>query len=231
MRSVLDPSTLATIPLFQGLEPAQLARLQELLHRTTFPGGSTIMATEQLGEVVYVILMGTVKVQVEQADGREVILAICGAGEVVGELSLLDNTGRSATVVTLEESTLLWMDRTRFQECLDTMPTLARNLLGILARRLRLRSAQIQALATQDLYGRVAHQLLAFAEAYGQPTPQGAVVIPLRLTQSDLAGLIGASRSRVNQVLGFYKERHYISIDQSGHITVHNLAALAQRCQ
>ena len=82
------------------------------------------------------------------------------------------------------------------------MPRLAYNLLGILARRLRLASSQIRALASPDLSGRVARQVLAFGEADGERAADGSIVIPLQLKQSDLAGLVGASRARVNQVLG-----------------------------
>jgi CRP/FNR family cyclic AMP-dependent transcriptional regulator len=231
MPGTFDPSSLATIPLFDGLTSEELIRLNRLLHRTTLPAGRPLMTADQPGEVAYIILSGTVKVHVEQANGADVILGIRGPGEILGELSLLDNASRSATVVTLEEARLLWIDRLAFQECLKTMPSLAYNLLGILARRLRLATVQIQVLATQDLYGRVAYQLLAFADAYGETRPNGDVLIRLALKQSDLASLVGASRARVNQVLGFYKQRSYISVDQDTHITVHNRAALDQRCQ
>jgi CRP/FNR family cyclic AMP-dependent transcriptional regulator len=160
-----------------------------------------------------------------------VILAILGGGQLVGELSLIEQQARSATVVTLEESTLLWIDRVAWQQCLETMPALTLNLVRLLARRLRLANAQIQALATQDVFGRVARQLLAFAAEYGQPNTNGETVIPLRLTQSDLASLVGASRVRVNQVLSFYQQRHVITIHPNYHITVLNVQALAQRCQ
>jgi CRP/FNR family cyclic AMP-dependent transcriptional regulator len=198
--------------------------------------GTTLMMVDQPGDVVYIILTGTVKIHVEQTDGSAVILAILGPGTVVGEMSIIESlgsgeVGRSATVVTLEESTLGWIDRTAFRSCLETMPMLALNLLRILARRLRLANAQIQSLAAQDVFGRVARQLLAFAQEYGQTTPEGTVLIPLRLTQSDLASLVGASRVRVNQVLVHYQQRAYISIAQNFHITIHNAAALAQRCQ
>ncbi len=189
------------------------------------------MTAEQPGEVAYIILTGTVKVYVEQADGSDAILAILGRGELVGELSLIDTPSRSATVETLEESTLVWIDKMTFQELLQRMPMLTYNLVRILARRLRLANAQIQALATQDVFGRVARQLLAFAEAYGQLNTNGATVIPLRLTQSDLASLVGASRVRVNQVLSLYQQRHFITVHPNHHITVLNVQALAQRCQ
>jgi len=231
MAAVSDPGTLGELPLFRGLPLEQLAQLNHLLRRKTFPAGAEIITAEQPGEVGYIIVSGTVKIHVEQAEGSDVILAILGAGEIVGEMSLVERMGHSATVVTLEDAMLLWMDRTAFEECLRTMPGMTYNLVRVLARRLRLADAHIQSLAALDVFGRVARQLLAFAQEYGVPAPNGAILIPLRLTQSDLASLVGASRVRVNQVLGFYKQQSYISIDQVAYITVLNQAALAQRCQ
>jgi CRP/FNR family cyclic AMP-dependent transcriptional regulator len=226
-----DTAELAGTPLFSGLTSAQLAMLQEHMHVKTFPASTTVVLAEQPGEVVFVILRGTVKIQVDQADGTEVTLALLGAGETVGEMSAMDNLGRSANVVTIEESTLMWLGRTVFSECLQTMPRLTYNLARILAGRLRVANAQIQALATQDVYGRVARQMLALAQEYGKDNPDGGILIPLRLTQSDLASLVGASRVRVNQALMLYKERGYISMDTANRIIVRNWSALAQRCQ
>ncbi len=226
-----DFQLLGELPLFQGLPPDQLQQVSSLLRRKAFPAGSDIITADQPGEVAYIILSGTVKIHVEQADGGDVLLAILGAGEIVGEMSLLEHMGRSASVVTLEESTLLWMDRTAFEESLQRMPTMTANLVRILSRRLRLANAQIQSLATLDVFGRVARQLLAFAHEYGQPVEQDAVRIPLHLTQTDLAALVGASRVRVNQVLVFYRQQNYISMDQNARITILNQAALLQRCK
>ena len=207
-----------------------MAKLNDYMRSTTFPAGTNIITVEQPGEVTYVVLEGTLKIHVEQADGSDVILAILGAGEVVGEMSMVDHLGRSANVVTMEPSRLCWLDRATFWECMATMPTMNYNLVFLMSRRLRLANAQIQSLATLDVFGRVARQLLAFAHEYGSATGQGDVVIPMHLTQSDLAAMIGATRVRVNQVLVDFKERKYISVDQNYRITVHNQDALAQRC-
>jgi CRP/FNR family transcriptional regulator, cyclic AMP receptor protein len=169
-------------------------------------------------------------VHVEQADGRNVILGIYGPGELVGEMSLMDRCECCATVVTLEQSTLCWIDHVAFETCLRTMPILTYNLSRHFSRRLRFASAHIQALATLDIFGRVARQLLAFAQKYGEVTSSGTVLIPLRLTQGDLADIIGASRMRVNRVLCFYKEQQYLSMCTDGRITIHHPEALAQRC-
>lgn len=230
MTVATDTLALGQLPLFNGLAAAQLEFINSHLRRKTFPAGTDIITAEQPGELAYIILSGTVKIHIEQADGSTVILAILGAGEIVGEMSLLEKIDRSATVVTLEDSTLVWMDRDTFSECLHAIPVLTTNLVRIVSRRLRLANAQIQSLATLDVFGRVARQLLAFAQEYGQRTPAGTL-IPLRLTQTDLAGLVGASRVRVNQVLVFYRQQSYITIDHNYHITLLNTPALQQRCR
>src|SRR5262245_16463431 len=149
------------IPLFRNLTADHLRELGSLIHRKSFSANTTLMTAEQAGEVVYLILSGTVKVHIEQADGGDVIVAILGPGEIIGEMSALGQAIRSASVVTIESTTLLWMDRTNFQRCLITMPMLAYNLACILATRLRLANEKIQTLATQSVESRVARQILA----------------------------------------------------------------------
>lgn len=231
MPVVADSGLFGEIALFRGLTPAEQSRLTPSLHRRTFPAGATFITAEQPGEAVYVIAEGAVKVSIDDADGNEVTLTILAAGEIVGEMSLLDSTSRSANVVTLEETTVYWIDRASSGEILRTMPEVHFNLSWLLCARPRLANARIQSLALQDVEGRVARQLLAFAEIYGKETTDGKTLIPFRLTQSDLASLIGATRVRVNQVMSAYKQRHYISVDQHYRITIHNCEALGRRCK
>ncbi|MCB0196144.1 MAG: Crp/Fnr family transcriptional regulator [Anaerolineae bacterium] len=227
---MLELDDLRTIPLFQDLNAEQLRWLGDHLRIQEFPAGCNIALAEQPGEIVYIIVKGTLKTYVQQTDGTEVILAILGPGDTVGEISLLDRAGRSANVVTMEKATLLWMDQATFWKCLQTMPAVTYKLAQILCGRLRLGNEQIKALAGLDIYGRVARQLLAMAEQYGQPTANGATLIPIRLTQSDIAGLIGASRESVNQVMVIFKKEKYISVDKKFRIAIHNEAALRQSC-
>jgi CRP/FNR family cyclic AMP-dependent transcriptional regulator len=223
-------SSLSRIALFRNLTEPQLKQLSEVLHSKTQPAGTTLMTVEQPGEVVYFILSGTVKVHVEQYDGRDVIISILGPGESVGEMSLLDQVGRSATVVTIEESEMLWLDRSSFRRFLYEMPLLAYNLACVLSARLRLANEQIQALAAREAENRIARHILAFAQRYGQQLPNGDLYIPIRLTQSDIAALTGASREHTNKILVSYKERGYISADRRHYLTIHNQQALAKRC-
>lgn len=231
MPAVEDSRFLGKLELFQGLTPDQLAELNGLLRSSAVQTGTHFITADQPGEVVYVILEGTVKIYVTQADGREVILAFLGPGDTVGEMSLVDSSGRSANVVTTEPSRLLWMDRASFQGALRTLSPLANNLVRLLANRLRFANEQIQALCTLDVPGRVARQILAMADRYGSQQAGGEVRIPLRLTQSDLAELVGASRERVNQVIVEFKQKGYISVDPDHRIRVRDRQKLARYCR
>ena len=220
---------LADIQLFAGLTPTELDWIARRAHRRVFEAGRNVMTIEQPGEAVYIILHGTVKIHIEQGD-REVILSILGAGDLLGEMSLIDSVGRSASAVTLESSLMLWMDKVTFNYILDNFPAVARNLVKILSSRVRLSDQLIQALATLDVNGRVARQLLAFAEKYGYPK-DGATQIRIVLTQSDIADLVGASRKRVNQTMVLLKERGLIDTDTDGRIAIKDGEGLARYCR
>jgi CRP/FNR family cyclic AMP-dependent transcriptional regulator len=225
-----DPDALARVPLFGGLPRSELSRLSEHLHESRFPAGTNVLIAEQPGEAVYVIVAGSVKVHAIRSDGTEVVLAVLGAGEVLGEMSVADSLGRSASVVTLEDSTLLWMDRRTFRASVASSTALSRNLAEVLSKRVRLANARLISLASLDVPGRVASQLLSLAHEYGQQTPTGTR-IPMRLTQTDLAALTGASRVSVNQALGQFRKRGAISIAKDGRISVHDEDALARRAR
>ena len=234
MPAIPDPTYLRQVPLFRGLELPDLAVLNGLMRRQVFPPGMRIVTASQLDDTTYVVRQGTVKVQVEQADGAEVIVSILGPGEVIDASSVGDRFGEGCSIVSLEETTLFWIDRQAFERCLASMPTLTTNLARLLSRRLRLANERIEALAALDVRGRIARHLLLLAREYGVPAngtsangvSDGAVRIPIRLTQGDLASLVGASRVRVNQALGDLRKREIISLDQAHHVLVRDLDAL-----
>jgi CRP/FNR family transcriptional regulator, cyclic AMP receptor protein len=219
---------LADIELFKGLTATQLEWVAQRAHRRVFEAGRNVLTIEQPGEAVYIILHGTVKIHIEQGE-RDVIISILGAGDLLGEMSLIDSVGRSASAVTLEDSLMLWMDKVTFSYLLDNFTPVARNLVRILSSRVRLSDQLIQALATLDVNGRVARQLLAFAEKYGGEK-DGATQIRIVLTQSDIADLVGASRKRVNQAMVLFKEQGLIDTDAEGRIAIKNGDALARYC-
>jgi CRP/FNR family cyclic AMP-dependent transcriptional regulator len=226
-----ESSILSEVALFRGLPAEQLSKIETRLHRRTFPAGSNVITAEEPGETVYVVLEGSVKAYVIRPDGIEVVLAALGRGELIGEMSLADSLGRSASVMTLEETSFLVLDRETFRASVEELPTMALNLADVLSRRLRLANAHLRSVAAMDVPGRVAAQLLALTREYGEPSPRGGTLIPLPLTQSDLAGLVGASRVRVNQAIGFFKKRRYLSVGTDLRIIVHDADALARRAR
>src|SRR5512138_784619 len=126
MRTMIDTTgrkddtrnLLVDIDLFAGLTPTQLDWVAQRAHRRVFEAGRNVMTIDQPGEAVYIILHGTVKIHIEQGE-RDVILSILGAGDLLGEMSLIDSIGRSASAVTLENSLMLWMDKVTFNYILD----------------------------------------------------------------------------------------------------------------
>ena len=219
MGNANQPAFIDQIRLFSGTNPQQSAWISNRLHPHTFPENADLMIAGTPGEAVYFILSGTVKIYVPQLDGREVTVNLMGPGDTVGELSVIDNSGRSASVITLEDTRVVWMSRADFMEAIRTIPAVTENLLRILSTRLRSTTDNIQAYASLDIPGRIARQILVIASRYGQETPEGTY-IPLRLTQNDIAELVGASRKRVNQIVVMFKREGVISVDASWHITV-----------
>ena len=222
---------LTTIPLFQGLSSNDLDWIARRSHRRVFPAGTSVLVADQPGEAVYIILHGTVKIFIDQADKKLVVLSIIGAGDTLGEISLLDSAGHSASAVTLEDSLMLWMDKASFHQMLDEFPRVCRNLVNIMGTRLRMNNELIQALATMDAYGRVARQLLAFVDRYDPGGDYKSVLIPITLTQSDIADLVGASRKRVNQVMIFFRDQGLISVNAAGKTTILDRAGLSKFCR
>ncbi|HPH95924.1 MAG TPA: Crp/Fnr family transcriptional regulator [Anaerolineaceae bacterium] len=216
------------IPMFAGLNEKQQSWLADRLNYATYPAGVDIITAGDQGERVYIIHKGTVKVFMPQVDGSEVTVVILGPGDTVGELSLLDDDERSASVGTLEETQVFWMTRDHLEEAMQFMPVLARNLLRILSKRLRFSTSNIQSLACLDVNGRVAQQLLVFAERYGKKAANGDIYIAIRLPQNDIAELVGASRKRVNQTMVSLKRDGCISIDNEYHITIHDRRTLEE---
>jgi CRP/FNR family transcriptional regulator, cyclic AMP receptor protein len=227
--AIRDPTYLRKVALFRDMALPQLAVLNGLMRGQVLPVGARILGTEQFDDTVYVIQTGMVKVVVEQADGTELILAILGPGDVIGALTIGDCLGGARSIVSLDETSLFWIDREAFERCLQTMPALSANLSTVLARRVRMANERIEALAGMDVRRRIVRHLLLLAREYGQPIEQGTngyIRIPLRLTQGDLARLVGASRVRVNHALSELRRRQFAEMHEDHHIWIHDLAAL-----
>lgn len=224
-----DRAVLAEAPLLGALGADDRERLTAALRALDVPPGGMVMTVAQPGEVVMIVLAGTLQVQVEQADGSLVILAFLDPGDCVGEMGPLEGAERSATVLALEPSRLAWLPREAFLAHLGAMPGLAAGLAAVLARRLRQANERIQALATLDVGARLARQLGALATEHGEPVEgRGRRILP-RLSQSALADLIGASREQVNRSLGGLRRAGIVRVEADHRIVVLDPERLARR--
>jgi len=217
-------------PLFAHLSAEDFQQVEAAVRTKRVTAGKPLMDANQPGSMVYFILEGSVKVFDEDSEGRLVVLALLGPSEIVGEMSVLDSGLRSASVVVQEPSLVGWVDSATFNHWRSRMPSLSLALTELLARRLRLANAQIRALSTLDVSGRVARLLLTFADEYGEAQPDGSTMIALRLTQTDLAGLTGSTRVRVNQTLSGWRRSGYIDLHSDHRIEIKDRKPLRRLC-
>ena len=186
---MLIPSTSA---LIAALPQAGLRRLAALGRTRTFAKNTVIINEGEVGDTVYIVLAGHVRVYHGTEDGREVVLDVLGPGEIIGEM-VLDGSPRSASVMTVEFCTMAFMSAGALRENLRSDPDIALLIIAELMSRLRRRSQSVKQLALADVYQRLAALL---SEVGG---PERPVVIE-GLTQQDLADRIGASRDTVNRI-------------------------------
>ncbi len=210
-----ETDSLRNVPLFAGLDDDALAALAGRLRRRRLPAGTPVVYKGDPSGALHIIASGRVKVHQATLRGDEVILSILGPGDCFGEMSLLDGEPRSADISTLEAAELLLLDGDALRETLAAHPAVAWTLLQILSKRVRDGNAEREMLMTRDVPGRVAGCLLRLAETSGRPQPDGSVRLDLRLTQSDLAALIGATRERVSRALSAFRASGLIAWDKT----------------
>lgn len=172
-----------------------------------FPKYSIVLTEGDESDFICVILEGLVKVYASDENGKEVILNIQGPGEYFGELALIDKVPRSASVMTIKPSRLVFVSRSDFEACLTENPALALKLIRALTKRVRSLTEIVKNLALQDVYGRITRILPKLAEE-----KDGLLVIDQRLTHQDIANMVGASREMVSRILKDLNTGGYIQI-------------------
>ena len=218
---------LRRVPFLAILPDTEIAWLAERVRARQYRAGTTIFHRDDPGSTLHIINSGLVKLVLASPEGREVTVGILDAGDFFGELALLDGGARSASAVALEAVETLTLDREPFIAMLERHPQVGTALLGVLGDRLRRTDELIQDILFLDLPGRLAKQLLALADERGVNTPQG-IRIDLRLSQSELAAIIGATRESVNRCLNAYADRGILALDRDT-ITLRALDLLRAR--
>jgi CRP/FNR family cyclic AMP-dependent transcriptional regulator len=203
---VVSTLLIRNVPLFSLLPNTQLVLLTQVLLRKPYPKNSTVVAAGDPADALYVVISGRLKVMMSDKEGREVILAILSQGDFFGEMGLIDQAPRSATVVTIEPCELLTITQADFTKCLQKNFELTMNVILGLVKRLREADKKIGSLALMDVCGRVARLLMEMAE-----TIDGQKVVT-KLPKQQIAKMVGATREMVSRVM---KE-----METGGHIEV-----------
>ena len=196
---------LAKVELFAELNADELSAVASVAGTRTVAKDTVIFHGGDVADAVYVIASGKVKVVTTSTDGKEFILTVLGAGQVFGEMALVEEAPRSASVVTLTAAELLAIKREDFHHLLNTSPGISRSLLAILSRRLRRANSKMESLAYMDVAGRLARYLLDLARDHGQKMGKGWIVVR-RPTHSDIAHSIGTSRETVSRLINEFEE-------------------------
>ncbi|HEY6099582.1 MAG TPA: Crp/Fnr family transcriptional regulator [Anaeromyxobacter sp.] len=201
---------LRNVSIFADLDPAAVSALERLTEPKDFPSGAVVVSQEDRGDALFVLVSGKVKVVLYGDSGREIILSIFKSpGDFFGEMSLLDNEPRSATVIADAPSRLLVLSRRDFQAHIESHPRTALRVLQEVSRRLRRADAVIGNLALLDVYGRLAGKLREMAATDGEET-EGGVLVRQRPTQADIAAMIGTSRETVSRALSEFARRGWL---------------------
>jgi CRP/FNR family cyclic AMP-dependent transcriptional regulator len=197
------------VPLFEGISPAERATLSKAAQLRTYRRGDVIVRQGQPGESFFVIVRGRVAVTILSPEGREVVLNSLGEGDHFGEMALLDEEPRSATVVAQERSELAILSRDVFLDLLKSNFVLTRGLLCTFSRRLRRANATIEGLAALDVKSRLARYFRELAATRGRKAGGGWAVV-VRPSQREIADTIGSSRETVSRTMSQMTEQQLI---------------------
>jgi CRP/FNR family cyclic AMP-dependent transcriptional regulator len=199
-------TVLEGIPLFSGLGQEELEQVERQAVRKRYRANTVFIEQGDDANNLYFLIQGRVKILIAGDDGKEIILGEKGPGSYVGELALLGEGKRTASVQTLEDSQFLVLSRQSFESLLRTRPDIALSLLHDLAKKVRSLSDDLSDFALLDVYGRMTKLLRNAA------IEEGARLITPPLTHQDIADRIGASREMVSKILKDLRAGGYVDV-------------------
>ena len=212
-------AALKSFHMFQNLSDERLEPVARCAILRSVERGVMVLHAGDRTDNIYFVLSGNLKVLVSDEDGREVILTMIGPGEVFGEMGVLDEDVRSATVLAVSSANLVVMSKGDFKRVMLDNAEVALQITRNLVQRLRQADRKIESLALLDVYGRVARLLLDMAEDVG-----GQKVVTRKISKQDIAKMIGASREMVSRVMKDLNA-HGLIEETGGKVILHEHAA------
>jgi CRP-like cAMP-binding protein len=215
--------------LFTAMRPEDLNGILSLISERSVRRGQTIFQKGDIASSMMAVLKGSVRISTSSPDGKEVTLNTIRAGEVFGEIAMLDGRPRSADATAAEDCDLAVIDRRHFLPFLLSNQDLLLRMLAVLCQRVRETSRALEDLAMLDLPGRLARLLLRLADDHGSPAPDG-IRIEFKLSQRDIGTRVASTRESVNKQLQVWRDAGWLSLNQ-GYITLRRTEPLRRLCQ
>jgi CRP/FNR family transcriptional regulator, cyclic AMP receptor protein len=201
----------------------EMARLMGIVEELELPRHHVIFAPGMPSEAVYFIEKGRVRLTRLSPDGRTVILALLGPGDLIGEAAW-ESAEHDTYGETLEDTKLFQISKDSFENLIRQNPEFGLRLIQVIGFRLKQAQARIEDLVFRQVPSRVARLLVSLAEHHGKVTPHG-IRVEFPLTHQEIADMVGSSRVTVTQVLNRFRTSHWIGIE-SKRVTIHDLEAL-----
>ena len=222
-----DEDVLRGVPLLARLPHQDRQALTSQGQVRSYPAGTAIVEEDDPGDSLHIIIEGSVRITTLSPDGQEATLALLERGECFGELSLLDGRPRSASAIASKATKTLVVTREHFIQWLFERPQAALTLLETMSLRLRRTDAAISDLVFLDLPQRLARRLLDLATSplAMQVTTPPVLEVRLRMTQEELASMLGVSRESINKELNLLARRGWIGLGR-GSVTLKDMNAL-----
>jgi CRP/FNR family transcriptional regulator, cyclic AMP receptor protein len=201
-------SVLRKHPIFADLESEALDQLCRYAKHTSVKRGATIFSKGDPGDSLLAIVSGTVKISISSSEGRNAILNLIGAGELVGEIAVLAGQGRTADATANTDCEIFAINRRDFLPFVRSQPALAMKFIELLCARLRRTSEQVERLILKDLPGRLACALLGLT-AQRKLDPARRIAI----TQQEIGEMVGMGRESINKQLGAWAARKWVRLE------------------
>ena len=201
---------LSTVGIFSNLSEQELQEINDFAKLRKYPKGSMIILEEEYGDIVFIIMKGTIKITRVNDEGKEVILSLLGISEIFGEMSIIDGESRSANALAQEKCELLAIKSEDFLRLLKSNFKISFALMSELAKRIRKSDLHIEALSLSDAEHRIGVSILNLAEEMGV-IRKGMVTIDNLPYQQDIANMSGTSRETVSRILKIFEEKNMVS--------------------
>jgi CRP-like cAMP-binding protein len=207
--------------LFGALPPELLAQLRDRTTLERLRRGDVIFEKGDEATSLYIVFSGRVAIAAKSSDGRESVISVLGPGALFGEMSLFDGGHRSAQARALTTANLISIAYDDVKQVLSHRPDVLWAVVRILARRLRETDEALADAMFLDVTGRTAKRLLALAD--------GDDFFRMPLTQEELAGMVGASRERVNKAIALFVRLGWLEVSGRSQYHILDRAELEAR--